>query len=49
MKIVINDEDLQKAVIDLLGDLPGNKVLIDHFLDRAEELRVTVSVMVRMC
>lgn len=37
MKIVINDEDLQKAVIDLLGDLPGNKVLIDHFLDRAEE------------
>ncbi len=37
MKIVINDDDLQKAVIDLLGDLPGNKVLIDHFLDRAEE------------
>ena len=37
MKIVINDEDLQSAVIDLLGDLPGNKVLIDHFLDRAEE------------
>lgn len=37
MKIVINDEDLQNAVIDLLGDLPGNKVLIDHFLDRAEE------------
>ena len=37
MKIVINDEDLQKAVIELLGDLPGNRVLIDHFLDRAEE------------
>jgi carbamoyl-phosphate synthase large subunit len=37
MKIVINDEDLQKAVIQLLGDLPGNRVLIDHFLDRAEE------------
>ncbi|MFY0643929.1 MAG: carbamoyl-phosphate synthase large subunit [Bacteroidia bacterium] len=37
MKIVINDEDLQAAVIDLLGDLPGNRVLIDHFLDRAEE------------
>ena len=31
------DEDLEKAVIDLLGDLPGNRVLIDHFLDRAEE------------
>lgn len=37
MKIVINDEDLQKAVIELQGDLPGNRILIDHFLDRAEE------------
>ena len=37
MKIVINDEDLQSAVVQLLGDLPGNRVLIDHFLDRAEE------------
>lgn len=37
MKIVINDEELQAAVIELLGDLPGNRVLIDHFLDRAEE------------
>jgi len=37
MKIVINDEDLEQAVIDLLGDLPGNRCLIDHFLDRAEE------------
>jgi carbamoyl-phosphate synthase large subunit len=37
MKIVINDEDLEAAVIALLNDLPGNKVLIDHFLDRAVE------------
>ena len=37
MVIVINDEDLENAVIKLLGDLPGNRVLIDHFLDRAEE------------
>lgn len=37
MKIVINDEELENAVIQLLGDLPGNRVLIDHFLDRAEE------------
>jgi carbamoyl-phosphate synthase large subunit len=37
MKIVINDDELQKAVIQLQGDLPGNKLLIDHFLDRAEE------------
>jgi len=40
MKIVINDEDLEKAVIDLLGDLPRNRVLIDHFLDRAEEAEI---------
>jgi carbamoyl-phosphate synthase large subunit len=40
MKIVINDEDLENAVIQLLGDLPGNRVLIDHFLDRAEEAEV---------
>ncbi len=37
MSIVINDDDLEKAVVKLLGDLPGNRVLIDHFLDRAEE------------
>jgi len=37
MKIVINDEELEDAVIKLLGDMPGNRVLIDHFLDRAEE------------
>lgn len=40
MKIVINDEELEKAVIELLGDLPGNRVLIDHFLDRAEEAEI---------
>ena len=37
MSIVINDEDLEKAVVKLLRNLPGNRVLIDHFLDRAEE------------
>ncbi|MBC7913054.1 MAG: carbamoyl-phosphate synthase large subunit [Pyrinomonadaceae bacterium] len=37
MSIVINDEDLENAVVKLLGDLPGNRVLIDHFLDRAAE------------
>jgi len=40
MKIVINVEELEQAVIDLLGDLPGNRVLIDHFLDRAEEAEI---------
>jgi carbamoyl-phosphate synthase large subunit len=37
MSIVINDEDLEKAVVSLLKNLPGNRVLIDHFLDRAAE------------
>ena len=37
MSIVINDEDLEKAVVGLLKNLPGNRVLIDHFLDRASE------------
>ncbi|MBP3943198.1 carbamoyl-phosphate synthase large subunit [Sphingobacteriaceae bacterium WQ 2009] len=37
MSIVINDQDLEKAVVNLLKNLPGNRVLIDHFLDRAEE------------
>jgi len=37
MSIVINDEDLEKAVVGLLRSLPGNRVLIDHFLDRASE------------
>ena len=37
MSIVINDEDLEKAVVNLLKNLPGNRVLIDHFLDRAAE------------
>ncbi len=37
MEIVINDEDLERAVVKLMGDLPDNRILIDHFLDRAEE------------
>ncbi|AMR31021.1 carbamoyl phosphate synthase large subunit [Mucilaginibacter sp. PAMC 26640] len=37
MSIVINDEDLERAVVNLLKNLPGNRVLIDHFLDRAAE------------
>src|SRR5690606_32926332 len=37
MSIVINDEELENAVVKLLKNLPGNRVLIDHFLDRAEE------------
>ena len=37
MKIVINKEELVKHVVDLLGRMPGNKLLLDHYLDGAIE------------
>ena len=40
MRIVINDEDLEKAVVSLLKHIPGNKILIDHFLDRCQEAEI---------
>ena len=40
MRIVINDQELESAVISLLKHLPDNKILIDHFLDRCQEAEV---------
>jgi carbamoyl-phosphate synthase large subunit len=40
MRIVINDEEVEKAVISLLKHIPGNTILIDHFLDRCQEAEV---------
>src|SRR5580765_6048663 len=40
MRIVINDEELEKAVISLLKHIPGNKILVDHFLDRCQEAEI---------
>ena len=37
MKIVINEEELEHHIVDLLKDLPGNHVLLDHYLDKAIE------------
>lgn len=37
MKIVINEEELEQHVVALLEDIPGNKILIDHFLENAIE------------
>lgn len=37
MKIVINEEELEQHVINIMRDIPGNKVLLDHFLDHAIE------------
>jgi carbamoyl-phosphate synthase large subunit len=40
MRIVINDQELESAVVSLLKHLPDNKILIDHFLDRCQEAEV---------
>jgi len=40
MRIVINDDEVEKAVISLLKHIPGNKILIDHFLDRCQEAEI---------
>ncbi len=40
MRIVINDEELEKSVIGILKHFPDNRILIDHFLDRAEEAEI---------
>ena len=37
MKIVINEEELERHVIDIFRDMPNNKVLLDHYLDGAIE------------
>jgi len=37
MKIVINEEELEQHVVALLEDIPGNQILIDHFLENAIE------------
>ena len=37
MKIVINEEELERHVIEIFRDMPENKVLLDHYLDGAIE------------
>ena len=40
MRIVINDDELESAVVSLLKHIPDNKILIDHFLDRCQEAEI---------
>lgn len=40
MRIVINDDEVESAVVSLLKHIPGNKILIDHFLDRCQEAEI---------
>jgi carbamoyl-phosphate synthase large subunit len=37
MKIVINEQELETHVVNILKDIPDNKVLVDHFLEKAIE------------
>ncbi len=37
MKIVINEKELESHVVNIMKDIPGNKILLDHFLDNAYE------------
>jgi carbamoyl-phosphate synthase large subunit len=37
MKIVINEKELEEHVVDILRSIPGNKILLDHFLENAIE------------
>jgi len=40
MRIVINDEELENHVLSIFKHLPDNKVLIDQFLERAQEAEI---------
>jgi carbamoyl-phosphate synthase large subunit len=40
MRIVINDKELERHVLSLFKHLPDNRILIDHFLDRAKEAEI---------
>ncbi len=40
MRIVINDDELEKHVLTIFKHMPDNKVLIDQFLERAREAEI---------
>ena len=40
MKIVINDDELERQVLSIYKHMPDNKVLIDQFLERAKEAEI---------
>ncbi len=40
MRIVINDDELEHHVLTIFKHMPDNRVLIDHFLERAKEAEI---------
>ncbi len=42
MRIVINDEELEKHVLGIFKKMPDNQILVDQFLERAREAEIDV-------
>lgn len=40
MRIVINDDELERQVLSIFKHMPDNRVLVDQFLDRAKEAEI---------
>ena len=40
MRIVINDDELERQVLSIFKHMPDNKVLVDQFLERAKEAEI---------
>ena len=40
MRIVLNDDELERHVLSIFKHLPDNRVLIDQFLERAKEAEI---------
>lgn len=40
MRIVINDDELETSVLGILKHMPDNSILIDQFLERAQEAEI---------
>ncbi|MFK8101508.1 MAG: carbamoyl-phosphate synthase large subunit [Saprospiraceae bacterium] len=40
MRIVINDDELERHVLSIFKHMPDNKVLVDQFLERAKEAEI---------
>ncbi len=40
MRIVLNDDELERHVLSIFKHMPDNKVLIDQFLERAKEAEI---------
>jgi carbamoyl-phosphate synthase large subunit len=40
MKIVLNEDELERHIIEIFRDIPGNRVLLDRFLERTIEAEI---------